>query len=66
MKNYLGKKMQAMGVKILFWDHNKERAFEWAETIIDDETDHMIAGLAFHWYSGDHFEALQMILQQLM
>ena len=51
-------------IEIYIWDHNKERAFEWAETIIDDETDHMIAGLAFHWYSGDHFEALQMIRER--
>jgi len=48
-------------VEIFIWDHNKERAFERACEIIDDETDVMIAGIAFHWYSGDHFEALQMI-----
>ena len=51
-------------IEIYIWDHNKERAFEWADTIIDEETDHMIAGLAFHWYSGDHFEALQMIRER--
>lgn len=27
---------------------------------IDKDTDSMITGMAFHWYSGDHFEALQM------
>lgn len=48
-------------IEIYLWDHNKERAFEWAQTIIDEETDPMIAGIAFHWYSGDHFEALRMI-----
>ena len=51
-------------IEIYIWDHNKERAFEWAETIIDEDTDRMIAGLAFHWYSGDHFEALQMIRER--
>lgn len=51
-------------IEIYIWDHNKERAFEWAESIIDVETDHMIAGVAFHWYSGDHFEALQMIRER--
>ena len=45
-------------IGIYIWDHNKERAFEWAETIIDAETDHMVAGIAFHWYSGDHFAGL--------
>lgn len=51
-------------IDIYIWDHNKERAFEWAETIIDAETDHMVAGIAFHWYSGDHFEALRMIRER--
>lgn len=51
-------------IQIYIWDHNKERALEWAETIIDEETNPMIAGLAFHWYSGDHFEALQMIRER--
>ncbi|MFQ9514322.1 MAG: glycoside hydrolase family 30 protein [Eubacterium sp.] len=51
-------------IEIYIWDHNKERAFEWAETIIDEETTDMIAGVAFHWYSGDHFEALQMIKEK--
>ncbi|HBY72257.1 MAG TPA: glucosylceramidase, partial [Lachnospiraceae bacterium] len=47
-------------VKINIWDHNKERVVEWARTIIDKETDRMIDGIAFHWYSGDHFEALRI------
>ena len=51
-------------IEIYIWDHNKERAFEWAQTIIDEETDAMIAGIAFHWYSGDHFEALRMIRER--
>lgn len=51
-------------IAIYIWDHNKERAFEWAETIIDQDTDRMIRGIAFHWYSGDHFEALDMIRER--
>lgn len=51
-------------IEIYIWDHNKERALEWAETIFDDETGKMAIGLAFHWYSGDHFEALQMIRER--
>jgi glucosylceramidase len=47
-------------VKINIWDHNKERVVEWARTIIDKDTDRMIDGIAFHWYSGDHFEALKI------
>lgn len=64
LKDYMWPALCAHGlddIEIYLWDHNKERAFEWAQTIIDEETDHMIAGIAFHWYSGDHFEALRMI-----
>lgn len=51
-------------VEIFIWDHNKERVFDRAREIIDDQTDSMVAGLAFHWYSGDHFEALQLVREQ--
>lgn len=64
LKNYLWpalKENNMEEIEIYLWDHNKERAFEWACTIIDEETTDMIAGIAFHWYSGDHFEALRMI-----
>ena len=49
-------------VSILVWDHNKERAFDRVcETVCDAEMERMTDGVAVHWYSGDHFEALQMI-----
>ena len=68
LKDYLYPEMKKAGltdkIGIFIWDHNKERAFEWAETIIDAETDHMVAGIAFHWYSGDHFEALRMLRER--
>lgn len=51
-------------IELFIWDHNKERVYERACEIIDDETNHMIAGLAFHWYSGDHFEALGLIRER--
>lgn len=67
LKNYMWPSLvehKLDDIEVYIWDHNKERAFEWAETIIDEETTHMVAGLAFHWYSGDHFEALQMIREK--
>ncbi len=67
LRDYIWPSLAAHGlddIEIYIWDHNKERAFEWAEVIIDAETDHMVAGIAFHWYSGDHFEALQMIRER--
>ncbi len=51
-------------VEIFIWDHNKERAFERACGIIDEETNHMVSGIAFHWYSGDHFEAVGLIREK--
>lgn len=67
LRDYLFPTMQEHGladIEIYLWDHNKERAFEWAETILDEETEKMVAGIAFHWYSGDHFEALRMIREK--
>lgn len=52
------------GIGIFLWDHNKERVYEWMRDIIDEETDPMIAGACFHWYSGDHFEALDLCRRQ--
>jgi len=45
-------------VKINIWDHNKEIMYERAKGTIDEVTDKMIGGIAFHWYTGDHFEAI--------
>jgi len=51
-------------VGIYIWDHNKERVYDRAKEIIDAKTDAMVAGVAFHWYSGEHFEAVQLVAQQ--
>ena len=48
-------------IDIYIWDHNKERLFERACGIIDEATNHMVAGVAFHWYGGDHFEAVRLV-----
>ena len=51
-------------ISLLIWDHNKERAFDRAcDVISDSEMDSLVGGVAVHWYSGDHFEALQLIRQ---
>jgi len=46
-------------IKILAWDHNKERLIERIRAFSNhqDWID-AIGGFAFHWYSGDHFNAL--------
>jgi len=67
LKNYMYpalRKNHLDDIEIFIWDHNKERLFERACAMIDDETDPMVAGLAFHWYSGDHFEALRLVREK--
>lgn len=64
LRDYLYPAMQEHGltdIEIFIWDHNKERLYERACATIDDTTRHMIKGIAFHWYSGDHFEQLRMV-----
>lgn len=65
IRDHLYPALQKHGLKhigLLIWDHNKERAFDRAcETIRVAEMEKMLDGVAVHWYSGDHFEALQMI-----
>lgn len=67
LRDFMYPSMQEHGlteIEIFIWDHNKERAFDRAEAIIDAETDHMVSGIAFHWYSGDHFDALSLIREK--
>lgn len=52
------------GIEVFIWDHNKERLYERVRDTVDETTKDMVAGAAFHWYSGDHFEALDMVRQQ--
>ena len=49
-------------VKILCHDHNKDNMIDRAEKIFSlHNADKIIDGIAFHWYSGDHFEALDYL-----
>lgn len=63
--NYLRKsldKLKLNDVKILCYDHNKDKIIEKAEDIFAFENAaDIIDGIAFHWYSGDHFEALDYL-----
>ena len=65
LRDHLYPAMQAAGladkVSIYFWDHNKENLLNWVRGMVDETTAPMIGGVAFHWYSGDHFEAVQLV-----
>lgn len=54
-------KRHGLGTKILIWDHNKERAYERACETLKPDTRDLVEGVAFHFYTGDHFESLQML-----
>ena len=61
--NYLYPSLKSNNIdaKILIWDHNKDRVLKRAiaEFSIEGSTD-AIAGMAFHYYSGDHFQNLKL------
>lgn len=67
LRDYLVPELKQNGlgdIEVFIWNHNKERIYERAKEIIDDTTKDMITGVAYHWYSGDHFEALELVRQQ--
>lgn len=62
VKKYLGKLMRERGIRLYFWDHNKEKLYERAKVMYEDkEAADYVAGIACHWYSGDHFEQLRIV-----
>ncbi len=64
LRDHLYPTLQAEGlsdVEIFIWDHNKERIFDRTLAMLDKETEHMAAGVSFHWYSGDHFDGLSLV-----
>ena len=49
-------------VRIGIWDHNKDRILERCmETLESESAASSIGFIAFHWYSGDHFEELSEV-----
>ena len=61
IRDHLGPVLDAHGLpmKYIIWDHNKERVYERArDTLKDPAVRERVWGIGFHWYSGDHFDAL--------
>ncbi len=61
---YLKPELEKAGlgdVKIMIWDHNKERVYDRArDSFKVPGAKEDIWGIAFHWYSGDHYTGLDM------
>lgn len=52
-------------VKILAWDHNKDILVYRAEdTLSVPGADACVDGFAFHWYTGDHFDAVRLTAER--
>lgn len=66
--DYLRKKLDEAGypeVKLAIWDHNKDLLLERTrETFSDEAANQAIGAIAFHWYSGEHFEVLQAVREK--
>ncbi len=53
-------------IKIMIWDHNKERVYDRARDILKSEkVNERVWAVAHHWYSGDHFEGVNLVNQVL-
>jgi len=67
IKYYLGPRLQAdglFGVRILIWDHNKDRIARRVGLVLADEVAaKLIWGIGFHWYAGDDFDQLERVHQ---
>ena len=49
-------------IMLTIWDHNKERLFDRAAAVLSDPAvDEAVGAVGYHWYSGDHFEALDLV-----
>lgn len=54
-------KRNQLNTKILIWDHNKEKLFTRSlHELKDNKALEAISGIAFHWYTGDHFENIEL------
>lgn len=65
VRDHLGPVLEKEGlgdVGIFVWDHNKEEAYQRFKDILsDDKAADYIRGEAVHWYTGDHFEGLEIV-----
>ena len=57
-------KRHQLNTGIYFWDHNKERVYARAKETIREDTRDLIEGIAFHFYTGDHFKALDLVAKR--
>ena len=68
IETYLAPALDSEGlshIKIIVWDHNKERVYDRSKKIFQSETvKNRVWGVGHHWYSGDHFDGLRLVHEQ--
>lgn len=53
-------------IKIIIWDHNKERVYDRAKTVLQNpKVNEKVWAVGHHWYTGDHFEGLRLVEENL-
>lgn len=50
-------KKSHLKVKLLAWDHNKERLIERSESL----NTNLFSGIAYHWYSGEYYDSVSLV-----
>lgn len=69
IKSYLIPALDSEGlshIKIIIWDHNKERVYDRAKAILAEPLNNeRIWAVGHHWYSGDHYNGLSMVQERL-
>jgi glucosylceramidase len=48
-------------VRLSAWDHNREGLFDRISEVCAGAPPGLVSAAAFHWYSGDHFQALDLV-----
>lgn len=65
VRDHLGPALERAGlgdVKIIIWDHNRDRIVERVQPAFDDPAaSRYIWGAGFHWYVADKFENIQLV-----
>lgn len=68
VRNHLGPVFEREGlshIRIFIWDHNKEALYDRVSvTLADEKTREYVSGIAVHWYTGDHFEAISLVKEE--
>jgi len=65
VRDFLGPALERAGLsdlKLMIWDHNRDRIFHRASTVYDDPAAaRYVWGTAFHWYMVDCFDNVRLV-----